>query len=223
MIHFHSFFAHSSNRTPAERRSYINQPISYTPTTDYLSYGRDYWDNPKIPIGYNGYTYDGRYKQAAAAIKQYLNLSVPSNILEIGCSRGHLLVEFDELGFNISGVDVSTYALETCVPSLSNRLTYLDPSTTPLTGTYDVIICKDVLPHIATEKLPFLFLNINSVLASNGVLVAEIKTVESNTSRNLSKRFDPTQQSLFPRSLWVSFLTQYIQGHDCILGSSELF
>lgn len=74
-------------------------------------YGEDYWDGDR-KYGYGGYKYDGRWKPVAEAMVKHYGLRFGDKILDIGCGKGALLGEFEDLRFQAKGMDISQYALE---------------------------------------------------------------------------------------------------------------
>lgn len=75
----------------------------------------DYWDGDR-KTGYGGYRYDGRWRAVAEAMVKHYGLNSQSRILDIGCGKGFLLYDFTQLlpGISVTGIDISTYALEHC-------------------------------------------------------------------------------------------------------------
>jgi len=223
MIIKKSFFSNPKNRSKEERFKYVNRSgAGLVPSKSYISYGSDYWDNPNLPMGYGGYVYDGRFAKNAKEILSYLNLTNKSKMLEIGCSRGFLMVEFDKLGISIKGIDISRYAIDTAHPLVAKNIKLVDASHVDIEGSYDVIICKDTLPHIKRERLPFLLTNINNHIVEGGCLIVDIKVAESNSCKELTARFDPTQLSILCEAEWCTLIERYID-KDVYASFSELF
>ena len=75
--------------------------------------GREYWDGGKTE-GYGGYKYDGRWSSVANKIIDFYNLTYKSKVLEIGCGKGFLLFELQEIlpGLDVVGIDTSKYAID---------------------------------------------------------------------------------------------------------------
>ena len=73
----------------------------------------DYWDGDRR-FGYGGYHYDGRWRAVAERMVAHYGIKPGDKILDVGCGKGFLLYEFLQVvpGVLITGIDVSSYALE---------------------------------------------------------------------------------------------------------------
>lgn len=75
-------------------------------------WGYQYWDGDRNN-GFGGYKYDGRYKSAAETIALHYGLNENDTVLDIGCGKGSLLRELNEIfGIVPYGLDISEYAYE---------------------------------------------------------------------------------------------------------------
>jgi SAM-dependent methyltransferase len=87
-------------------------------------WGYDYWDGDRR-ICYGGYKYmPGRWKPVAEQMIDHYNLKGGDKVLDIGCGKGFLLYEMKLLipDLEVSGIDISTYAIENCKQELSDSL-----------------------------------------------------------------------------------------------------
>ena len=90
-------------------------------------YGGPYFDGDRA-YGYGGYHYDGRWEPVALDILRHFGFlrgdyGGPIRVLDVGCAKGFLIKEFDEIPFvNPFGLDISRYALMNCHPDVVGRL-----------------------------------------------------------------------------------------------------
>lgn len=86
-------------------------------------YGLDYWDGLRR-YGYGGYNYDGRQEAIAKGLIEHYGLKEDSKILDVGCGKGYLLYEFQNLlpKSKITGFDISAYALANCKEEIKDRI-----------------------------------------------------------------------------------------------------
>jgi ubiquinone/menaquinone biosynthesis C-methylase UbiE len=82
-------------------------------------FDRDYWDGDRR-VGYGGMNYDGRWRVVAEAMSEHYKLRVGDRVLDVGCGKGFLLFELMQVvpGIVVSGLDVSTYAVENAKPEV---------------------------------------------------------------------------------------------------------
>lgn len=77
-------------------------------------FGKDYFDGDRR-LGYGGYNYHPRFwTDTVARIRDYYELDDDTSILDVGCAKGFMLVDFQKLlpKARLAGVDISEYAIE---------------------------------------------------------------------------------------------------------------
>jgi ubiquinone/menaquinone biosynthesis C-methylase UbiE len=107
----------------------------------------------KKAINTNNFT----YKRIVTTINKYL--TPPKKILDIGCGAGTLALHFANEGNQVTGIDVSKYAMEKA--NQSAKYLHLKTATFkqmnfPMEvpgGKYDFIICSEVIEHIKNDDL----------------------------------------------------------------------
>ena len=107
----------------------------------------DYWDGDR-KYGFGGYKYQpGRWKKMAQDLIKIYDLNNDSKILDVGCGKSFLLYEIQLIlpDLQITGVDISKYALENCHPEFKG----------------------DLIQHDARTKLPFNNLEFDLVITIN--------------------------------------------------------
>lgn len=107
-------------------------------------------------------------------IQQWHKIEAEMNILEIGCGEGGNLLPFAKLGCRTTGVDIAACRIEEAKryfdanqakgEFIAEDVFMLDG----LENKYDVIICHDVIEHIANKDA--LLLKIRSFLKADGVV-----------------------------------------------------
>ena len=143
-------------RSAAERRTKLARVNGDSPfTNDYLAFGYDFFDNPSLPLGYGGYRYDGRYGPAAAKMCSHYGLRPGDLVLDVGCAKGYLLLEFRRLGMRVFGLDVSAYAIAQAHPDVRGDLCIGDICNLPMPDQCaDLVIGKEVLPYVRASSVP---------------------------------------------------------------------
>lgn len=84
-------------------------------------FGKLYFDGPR-KFGYGGYINDGRWKKVAKKFIKFYKLKKKDKVIDIGCAKGFLVYEFNKLGIDAFGVDVSKYAINKSPPKIKKKL-----------------------------------------------------------------------------------------------------
>ena len=120
-------------------------------------YGFDYWDGDRR-FGYGGYKYlPGRWKPVAEDLIRTYKLKAGSRVLDIGCGKGFLLYELQQLepGLILFGIDISEHALGQRPVDLKGdfrRLRAQDPL--PFgDGEFDLVISLATLHNLRVFEL----------------------------------------------------------------------
>jgi SAM-dependent methyltransferase len=74
----------------------------------------------------------------------------PRSVLDAGCAIGFLVEALRERGVEAFGVDISEYAIGKVPPDLQSYCR-LGSVTDPLPRTYDLIVCIEILEHLAPQ------------------------------------------------------------------------
>lgn len=118
-------------------------------------WGRDYWDGDR-KHGYGGYRYDGRWRPVAEAIARHYGLKAGDRILDVGCGKAFLLYELTLAvpGIEVSGLDISEYAITHGKEEVRARLRVGDAATLPWPDdNFDFVYSVNTLHNLGTERL----------------------------------------------------------------------
>ena len=114
------------NKTKRDYLARVNDPEYPKPKAAELAkqWGYDYWDGDRR-ICYGGYRYmEGRWEKVARAMAEHYGLKAGDKILDVGCGKGFLLYDFTKVvpGIEVTGIDISSYAIENSKPEIRDRL-----------------------------------------------------------------------------------------------------
>ena len=87
-------------------------------------FGYDYFDGDRNH-GYGGFSYNPKFWQPVIpTIVENYKISNSSNVLDVGCAKGFFLYDLKLAfpGINITGVDISDYAVENSIPEIKPYL-----------------------------------------------------------------------------------------------------
>ncbi len=206
-----SFFRNLDNRKKIRRKildGFNFKKITSKEMNDYINFGKTYYDNSKIGIGYGKYQYDGRFEKNVKKIINFFKLKKKSKILEIGCAKGFLLVEFYKQGMDVIGLEKSPYAIKNSHKlikkniknfDIEKKLNYQDQ-------TFDFIICKEVFPHINPKKVNQVLKDINRIVKNKKNIYIFIQTFKSDNQIKLFKKWDVTHKSNYSKKKWKEIM-----------------
>lgn len=87
-------------------------------------WGLDYWDGDRR-ICYGGYRYmPGRWAPVARAMAEHYGLKAGDKVLDVGCGKGFQLYDLTQVipGVEVTGIDISNYAIANAKEEIRNRL-----------------------------------------------------------------------------------------------------
>lgn len=118
------------------------------------------------------------FKKIITKYKKDLNEKI---LLDVGCGTGSLSLEFNEIGFDVIGVDVSSDMLNVAMTkSAGKNILYLNQDIVELDlyGTVDIAVSAlDTFNHLKNiEKVKEAFFNINLFLHPDGIFILDVNT-----------------------------------------------
>jgi protein-L-isoaspartate(D-aspartate) O-methyltransferase len=138
-------------------------------------FDHDYWDGDRR-YGYGGYRYDGRWRPVAERIVAHYGLKPGDKILDVGCGKGFLLYEFSQTvpGIEISGIDISGYAIENAKPEVIPFLTHGLAQELPYEDkSFDFVYSLTTLHNLYIYDLKSAVQNIESVSRGKSYIMVE--------------------------------------------------
>lgn len=113
-------------------------------------WGYDYWDGDRR-INYGGYRYDGRWAKVAKALADHYGLKAGDKVLDVGCGKGFLLYDFTQVvpGIDVSGIDISEYAIANAKEEVRERLRVGSARELPFPDhSFDLVISINTLHNL---------------------------------------------------------------------------
>ena len=120
-----------------------------------IKFDREYWDGERHE-GYGGYRYDGRWRSVAENMARHYGLKAGSRILDVGCGKGFLLYEFTQVvpGCEVTGIDISRYAIEHAKEEVKDRLQVGDAASLPFPDRhFDFVVSITTLHNLYLQDL----------------------------------------------------------------------
>ena len=116
----------------------------------------DYWDGDRR-ICYGGYRYmEGRWEKVARAMADHYKLKAGDSILDVGCGKGYLLYDFTKVvpGIDITGLDVSSYAVANAKEEVRDRIKLGNATALPFPDkSFDLVFSLTTLHNLHNYDL----------------------------------------------------------------------
>src|SRR3989344_5425078 len=133
------------------------------------------------------------YRVILSIINKYLKGT--KKVLDIGCGAGTIDFYLANKGHNITGVDISDKAIESCIQTAKNlglknvEFKQVDFPKETIGGTFDFIICSEVIEHLENDALALK--KIVKLLKKGGILILSTPSIDAPLHKwGLTKEFD---------------------------------
>ena len=138
-------------------------------------WGFDYWDGDRR-INYGGYRYDGRWAKVAKAMADHYGIKPGDKILDVGCGKGFLIYDFTQVvpGVEVTGIDISEYAIENVVDGVKDRVQVGKADALPFADkSFDLVISINTLHNLYSYELDKALREIERVGKKNKYICVE--------------------------------------------------
>jgi SAM-dependent methyltransferase len=119
-------------------------------------FGKDFFDGDRRH-GYGGFNYHPRFWQPVVpTFQKYFDLKAGDKILDVGCGKGFMLYDFTHLisGIQISGVDISSYAIENALEPVKPYIQVADACLLPYQDkSFDLVISINTVHNLEKAQL----------------------------------------------------------------------
>lgn len=147
--------------------------------------------------GYDEYRWENPVWQAHMRMlaDRVIALAQPRRVLDVGCARGLWVQALRERDVEAYGIDVSEHAIETADPEVRPYLR-VQEATKPFDERYDLIICSEVIEHMAPA---------DAQLAIDNMCAAADRILFSSSPADFD---EPTHINTKPTATWVAWFAE---------------
>src|SRR5205085_5063392 len=114
-------------------------------------FAREYFDGDRR-YGYGGYNYHPRFwTDTVRHIREYYQLAEDASILDIGCAKGFMLYDFQQLipKATLAGVDISEYAIANAVDVVKPYVQVGNAKSLPFADkSFDLVLAINTLHNL---------------------------------------------------------------------------
>jgi SAM-dependent methyltransferase len=139
-------------------------------------FGFDYFDGDRNH-GYGGFSYNPKFWQPVIpAIVENYKISNSSNVLDVGCAKGFFLYDLKLAfpGINITGVDISDYAVENSIPEIKPYLQVGNATKLPFEDDcFDFVISINTIHNLNLQDCATALQEIERVTKDNSFITVD--------------------------------------------------
>jgi SAM-dependent methyltransferase len=139
-------------------------------------FGFDYFDGDRNH-GYGGFSYNPKFWQPVIpTIVENYKISNSSNVLDVGCAKGFFLYDLKLAfpGINITGVDISDYAVENSIPEIKPYLQVGNATKLPFEDDcFDFVISINTIHNLNLQDCATALQEIERVTKDNSFITVD--------------------------------------------------
>jgi len=139
-------------------------------------FGFDYFDGDRNH-GYGGFSYNPKFWQPVIpTIVENYKISNSSNVLDVGCAKGFFLYDLKLAfpGINITGVDISNYAVENSIPEIKPYLQVGNATKLPFEDDcFDFVISINTIHNLNLQDCAAALQEIERVTKDNSFITVD--------------------------------------------------
>ena len=139
-------------------------------------FGFDYFDGDRNH-GYGGFSYNPKFWQPVIpTIVENYKIGNSSNVLDVGCAKGFFLHDLKLAfpGINITGVDISDYAVENSIPEIKPYLQVGNATKLPFEDDcFDFVISINTIHNLNLQDCAIALQEIERVTKDNSFITVD--------------------------------------------------
>ena len=139
-------------------------------------FGFDYFDGDRNH-GYGGFSYNPKFWQPVIpTIVENYKIGNSSHVLDVGCAKGFFLYDLKLAfpGINITGVDLSEYAIANSIPEIKPYLQVGNATKLPFENNYfDFVISINTIHNLNREDCAVALQEIERVTKGNSFITVD--------------------------------------------------
>jgi ubiquinone/menaquinone biosynthesis C-methylase UbiE len=173
-------------------------------------FGRDFFDGDRRH-GYGGFNYHSRFWQPVVpTLREHFALGKGSSLLDVGCGKGFMLHDLVELipGIIVSGIDVSSYAIEHAIEDMKPHVQVGDARNLPFPDkSFDVVIAINTIHNLQREDCGRALREIERVARRGAFVTVDAYRTEEERTRMLA--WNLTAQTIMHVDEWKAFFAEH--------------
>lgn len=139
-------------------------------------FGEAFFDGDR-QYGYGGFHYNPRFWQPVIPdFQSHFNLTANSRVLDVGCAKGFMMHDMQQLipGIDVRGVDISAYAVEHAQPEVKANIQQACATQLPFEDdTFDTVISVNTVHNLEREDCAIALQEIMRVSKGNAFITVD--------------------------------------------------
>ena len=172
-------------------------------------FGKDFFDGDR-KHGYGGFIYNPRFwKPVVPTFIEHWNLTKNNSILDVGCAKGFMLHDFNELlpGIELAGIDISEYAISNSIESMKDKLKVADAKNLPFDdNSFDYVISINTVHNLDYDDCKIAIQEIERVSRIGSFITVDAYRDEFEKDRMYA--WNLTAKTIMSVDEWVYFFDQ---------------
>ena len=172
-------------------------------------FGQEFFDGDR-QYGYGGFKYFPRFWQPVIpTFEKHYSLTSSSSLLDVGCAKGFMLHDLEELipGILVAGVDVSDYAIEHAMEDVQSKLQVADARDLPFAdNSFDVVIAINSIHNLERDGCAKALREIERVSRKGAFITVDAYRDDEEKERMFA--WNLTAKTIMSVDEWVAFFEE---------------
>ena len=141
--------------------------------------------------------------------KDYWNLTKSSSVLDVGCAKGFMLYDFQQIipGITVKGIDVSEYAIENSMNEIRDHVSVANAINLPFDdNSFDVVISVNSVHNLEREECAKALQEIERV--SKGKSFITVDAYRNEEEKKRMYNWNLTAKTIMSVDEWEKFFNE---------------
>tara|TARA_B110000977_G_C11012691_1_gene468300 strand:+ start:511 stop:1170 length:660 start_codon:yes stop_codon:yes gene_type:complete len=172
-------------------------------------FGKEFFDGDR-QYGYGGFKYFPRFWQPVIpTFQKHFGLTGRSSLLDVGCAKGFMLHDLEELipDITVSGVDVSDYAITHAMDDIRSKVQVADARDLPFAdNSFDVVIAINTIHNLDRDDCAQALREIERVSCKGSFITVDAYRNDDEKERMFA--WNLTAKTIMSVDEWVAFFEE---------------
>lgn len=172
-------------------------------------FDKEFFDGDR-KFGYGGFSYNPKYwSKVVEDFTNYYNLNEKSKILDVGCAKGFMLLDFFKLNqkFDLHGIDISNYAINNSVLEIKEKLKVANATKLPYEDNYfDLVISINTIHNLDKIDCAKALNEISRVSKKNSFITVDAYNNDEEKERMFA--WNLTAKTIMSVNQWKNFFNE---------------